>query len=204
MTLDRKRKTKDPCPECFLHKNLCICSLIPNLETKTRVVLIVHAKELKRTTNTGRLAMKSLNNSEMRIRGETKEALDLSDLINEQYQSLLFFPSETAIELTTEYVKQFEKPIQLLVPDGNWRQASKVHSRHKELASVPRVMISKSNLATQHLRAESFEEGMSTLQAIAEALKIIEGEEVYNSLIKVYQAKLENTLKGRGRLGAAY
>ena len=67
MTLDRKRKTKDPCPECFLHKNLCICSLIPDLETKTRVVLIVHAKELKRTTNTGRLALKSLKNSELRV-----------------------------------------------------------------------------------------------------------------------------------------
>ncbi len=200
MTLDRKRKTKDPCPECFLHKNLCICSLIPDLETKTRVVLIVHAKELKRTTNTGRLALKSLKNSEMRIRGETTEALDLSDLVNDQYQSLLFFPSDQAIELTEEYLKQFQKPIQLLVPDGNWRQASKVHSRHKELASVPRVMTSKPNLATQHLRAESFEEGMSTLQAIAEAMKIIEGEEVYKSLIKVYQAKLENTLKGRGQL----
>ena len=200
MTLDRKRKTKDPCLECFLHKNLCICSLIPDLETKTRVVLIVHAKELKRTTNTGRLAMKSLKNSEMRIRGETTEALDLSDLVNDQYQSLLFFPADDAIELTEEYLKQFKKPILLLVPDGNWRQASKVHSRHKELASVPRVMISKPNLATQHLRAESFEEGMSTLQAIAEAMKIIEGEEVYNSLIKVYQAKLENTLKGRGQL----
>ena len=200
MILDRKRKTKDPCPECFLHKDRCICALIPKLDLQTKVTLIIHAKELKRTTNTGRLALKSLTNSQMKIRGEDLTPLDLSDLLTDQYQTLLFYPSDTALELSLDYLKQFKKPIQLLVPDGNWRQASKVHSRHKELESVPRVMISKPNLASQHLRKESFEEGMSTLQAIAEALKIIEGEEVYQSLMKVYQAKLENTLKGRGQL----
>ncbi len=199
MILQRKRKTKDPCPDCFLHKKLCICSLIPDLETKTKVVLIIHAKELKRTTNTGRLALKSLKNSEMRIRGQSKVALDLSDLLAPNYQTLLFYPCDQASELTKEYLQCFSKPIQLLVPDGNWRQASKVSIRHKELQFVPRVMISKPNLAKSHLRAESFEEGMSTLQAIAEALKIIESEEVYLKLMQVYQAKLENTLKGRGQ-----
>ncbi len=199
MIPNRKRKTKDPCLECFLHKERCICLLIPSLETRSKVVLIIHAKELKRTTNTGRLALKSLKNSEMRIRGQTFAPVDLSDLLTDQYQSLLFYPSEEAQELTSDYLKQFAKPIQLLVPDGNWRQASKVSIRHPELKAVPRVMISKPNLATQHLRAESFEEGMSTLQAIAEALRVIESEEVYQSLMKVYSAKLENTLKGRGQ-----
>jgi DTW domain-containing protein YfiP len=200
MKLDRKRKTKDPCLECFLHKNLCICSIIPSLQTRTKVVLIIHAKELKRTTNTGRLALKALQNSEMRVRGQSQEPVDLSDLLNDCYQSFLFYPSEDATELTTDFLAKFSKPIQLIVPDGNWRQASKVQSRHQELKNVPRVMISKKNIAIQHLRAESFAEGMSTLEAIAEALKVIEGEEVYQELIKVYKAKLENTLKGRGQL----
>lgn len=200
MILQRKRKTKDPCPECFLHKDLCICSVIPKLNLKTKVVLIIHAKELKRTTNTGRLALKALENSEMRIRGETHEQLDLSDLLTDDYASVLFYPSTDAVDLTPDFLKQFNKPIQLLVPDGNWRQASKVHTRHKELQNVPRVMISKPNLDSQHLRAESTEEGMATLQAIAEALKIIEGEDTFQKLNAVYQAKLHNTLKGRGQL----
>ena len=200
MIQQRKRKTKDPCPECFLHKDLGICSLIPNLDLKTKVVLIIHAKELKRTTNTGRLALKSLKNSEMRIRGLSHQPTDLSDLLTDQYDSLLFYPSEDAVELSAEFLEQFKKPIQLLVPDGNWRQASKVHIRHKELKSIPRVMITKPNLELQHLRAESTEEGMATLQAIAEALKVIEGVEVFNKINAVYQAKLHNTLKGRGQL----
>lgn len=134
----------------------------------------------------------------MRVRGETREALNLSDLISDDYQSLLFFPCDDAVELTSEYIQSFQRPIHFLIPDGNWRQASKVAIRHPELKNIPRVMITKPNLATQHLRKETSPEGMATLQAIAEAYRFSEGEEVASQLMNVYQLKLANTLKGRG------
>jgi DTW domain-containing protein len=199
-----QRKTQDPCLGCYLHRSLCICDLIPRLELKTRVALIVHAKELKRTTNTGRLAIKALVNSEMRVRGESnsKTALDLSDLLSAEYQSFLFYPSEDAVELTFDLVAATALPIQLIVPDGNWRQASKVHIRHTELANVPRVMISTPNSANLHLRAESTLEGMATLQAIATAIGLTErdGGRAGLALQELYQLKLERTLQGRGVL----
>lgn len=200
MMLERKRKTKDPCQTCFLNRNLCICELIPSLQTRTRVCLVIHAKELKRTTNTGRLAVKALVNSEMRVRGDTREALDLRDLLTPEYRTLLFYPSEDALELNEELVKQDPRPVQLIVPDGNWRQASKVHYRHHEMKDVPRVMIKTPNTAKLHMRAENTPEGMATLQAIAHALGILEGNEVKDSLLSLYNAKLEKTLFGRGIL----
>lgn len=198
--LTRQRKTKEPCPGCRLHQAHCICDLIPKLTLKTRVCLVVHYKELKRTTNTGQLAIQSLINSEMRVRGEHgKPALDLTDLLSEEYRTVLFFPSEDAVELDDNFIRQSSKPLQLIVPDGNWRQASKVHGRHPELKNLPRVKISKPNLASQHLRAEHFAEGMSTLQAIAQALGAIEGQAAVEPLEKLYQAKLAKTLLGRGQ-----
>lgn len=197
--LTRKRKTKDPCPGCGLHRRLCICDLIPTLDLKTRVCLVVHRKELKRTTNTGQLAIKSLVNSEMRIRGELSgQPLDLSDLLVPSYRTLLFYPSDDALELTPEFVQQSTLPIQLIVPDGNWRQASKVFGRHHELKSIPKVKISTPNISKSHLRAEHSAEGMATLQAIAYALGVIEGPAVMQALLQLYQAKLEKTLFGRG------
>jgi DTW domain-containing protein YfiP len=172
--------------------------MIPSLNFKTRLCLVVHAKELKRTTNTGRLAVKALQNSEMRIRGEGREALDLSDLLTPQYRTVMFYPSDDAQDLTPEFVAQDPRPIQLIVPDGNWRQASKVHYRHQELKDVPRVMIKAANTSKYHLRAETTEEGMATLQAIAHAYSVIESAEAGNELMKVYNAKLEQTLIGRG------
>lgn len=198
MTHSRQRKTKDPCPVCFLHKSRCICHLIPNLAVKTRLVLIVHAKELKRTTNTGRLAVQALSNSEMRIRGGSKQALDLGDLLNGPYRTLLFYPSDNAVELRSQIMINDPRPIQLLVPDGNWRQASKVHYRHEELKDVPRVMIREENLASSHLRAESTSYGMATLEAIAKAFYLLEGPEVGEQLMALFQAKLEQTMASRG------
>lgn len=196
--LNRKRKTKDPCKDCGLNRSLCICSVFPRLDLKTRICLVIHAKELKRTTNTGKLAIKSLVNSEMRVRGDGNQPLDLSDILTERYQTLLFYPSDDALDLTTELIQKDPRPVQLIVPDGNWRQASKVHYRHHELKNIPRVMIKAANASKFHLRPETTAEGMATLQAIAFALGVIEGDEVKQSLLKVYNAKLENTLRGRG------
>ena len=197
MPLHRKRKTKDPCAECFLRKDLCICDLTPYLNLKTRVTLLVHAKELKRTTNTGRLAIKALVNSEMRVRGATREPLDLTDIVNPHFRNLVFFPSQTAVELTEQLSKADPRPIHLIVPDGNWRQASKVPGRHRELAGLTHVKISQPNKARLHLRAETTPSGMATLEAIAHALKIIEGPDVFAKLFAFYTAKLERTLSAR-------
>lgn len=199
MKFIRKRKTKDPCLNCGLHKDLCLCHLIPTLNLKTKVCLVIHHRELKRTTNTGRLAHLSLSNSELRIRGEkNKGPLDLSDLLTPSYRTLLFFPSPQARELSTELVQESTLPIQLIVPDGNWRQASKVSTRHPEIDHIERVKISSLNEAKTHLRTEHMAEGMATLQAIANALKIIEGQPVGDCLMQLYLEKLTRTLKGRG------
>lgn len=193
-----QRKTQDPCRGCSLHRDRCICEFIPAIETKTKISLVIHKKELRRTTNTGVLATKALLNSQIMVRGTTNGPLDLSELLNPLYRPVLFFPTEGAHELTSAFVSQSSLPIHLIVPDGNWRQASKVHHRHQELKNIPRVMIKLPNTDTHHLRAESTPEGMATLQAIAHALGVIEGESVKQQLLELYRLKLERTLQGRG------
>jgi len=195
-----KRKTQDPCQVCGLHKNLCICTWIPRLNLRTKIVLVIHHKELRRTTNSGQLAVHALSNSEVFIRGQDRSKLDLSKILIPEYQTFLFYPDPEALPLTSEFVQNQKRPLQLIIPDGNWRQASKVASRHPELKDIPRVMIKKPNLATQHLRRETSSIGMSTLQAIAEALGIIEGPDVGNALMNLYEKKLEHTLKGRPQI----
>ncbi len=191
----RKRKTLDPCSRCFLHKERCICSQIPRLDLKTKLSLIIHHRELKRTTNTGRLAVEALVNSEMHIRGKENEALDLSPILSNEYETYVLYPADDAVDL--ENLKPF-KPVQLIVSDGNWRQAGKLHRRQSELKDIPRIKISQKNLSTENLRREHFMEGFSTLEAIAIAIGHFEGEAVKGQLMALYQAKLQATLAGRG------
>lgn len=193
--LDRKRKTSDPCPTCLLHRERCICALIPKLDLKTKVSLIIHAKELKRTTNTGRLALHALLNSEMIVRGDGREKRDLSHLLSPEFESYVLYPSADAIDV--ESLKPRTR-VQLIVSDGNWRQAGKINTRHPELKHLPRIKIGRENMARHHLRKEHFREGLSTLEAIALVMAVIEGEAVGQGLMALYQAKLQATLKGRG------
>ncbi len=197
-----KRKTKAPCLRCFLHKDYCICSSFSLLNTRTRVDLLVHYKELKRTTNTGRLVVELLNNAKIWVRGEKeKGALDHSKVLSKDHETFLLYPSDDAIELNEESAKKMGllKPIQLLVPDGNWRQASKVHYRVSELKNIPRVRLS-GDLADRHnlVRKESKASGMSTLESIGHVLSLIEGPDVGAHLLKAYALKKKATLKARG------
>lgn len=194
--LKRKRKTKDPCTRCGLHKVRCICALIPRLELRTRVLLLIHHKELKRTTNTGRLALEALSNSGLRVRGEGRTPLDLSADLDTHYETVVLYPSDDALELSE---LNSTKPVQLIVPDGNWRQAAKMKGRQPELNGIKSVKVSEvMTTAGQTLRKEHFESGKSTLEAIAQALHVLEGAAASAPLFALYRAKLEATLKGRG------
>ena len=191
---DRQRKTADPCPGCRMHMSLCFCSEIPRIETRTRVSVLIHAKELKRTSNTGRLATLALTNSALLVRGLRDQEIDAAALAStSDYEPVLFFPSEDAEELAPS-----ARPIHLIVPDGNWRQASKVNTRYPEFVTMRRVKISAENTSQYFLRKETTPEGMATLQAIAEALGIVESREVRDQLMKVYDLKLMRTMKARG------
>jgi len=59
-----------------------MCAEVPRLELRTKVALVIHHRELSRSSNTGLLALQSLINSELRIRGKRREVLDLSDLLS--------------------------------------------------------------------------------------------------------------------------
>lgn len=194
------QSVKEPCPICAASRTLCLCDVVPRIELSTKVCLIIHHRELSRNSNTGLLAVRALVNSEMRIRGEGRETLDLKDLLTPHYRTFLFYPSNDAVELDKALVMRERTPIQLIVPDGTWRQARKIHSRHPELKLVPRVKISTPDHAIFQLRAQSRPEGMATLQAIAHGLAVIEGDPVGAQLLKLYQAKIERTLMGRGIL----
>lgn len=181
-----------------MNRLFCICDAMPTLGLRTRVCLVIHANELKKSSNTGRLALRALVNSEMRVRGELGDALDLSDILSERYRTFLFYPSKDAVELNEELLREDARPIQLIVPDGSWRQAGKLLYRHPELKDVPRVKLGASKTPKYYLRAQHRPEGMATLQAIAHALGVIEGAGVEAELMRLYDAKIARTLQAKG------
>lgn len=184
---------------------MCVCALIPKIDTRTRVVLVVHRREARKTTNTGRLAILGLTNSEMVVRGHEGDPRD-AVVIPEGTRPLLLFPHVGGTPLDVVAAATDERPVTLIVPDGNWRQASKIRNRVQGMSEIPCVVLPPGAPSTYRLRAEAHDFGMATMEAIARALRILEGErgaEVERVLLDLFDAMVERTLTTRGTLGEA-
>jgi DTW domain-containing protein YfiP len=186
-----------------MHGSLCICASIPRLETRTRLVLVIHRYEDRKPTNTGRLATECLVNSEVVVRGhETQPSTPIA--LSPQVQPLLLFPHEDAVPI--ERFAASSRPIMLVVPDGTWRQASKVRNRVPGLRDVPCVSLPRGAPSTYRLRVDAHEGGLATIEAISRALQVLEGErgmEVRSALELVFRAMVERTLWARGAVATA-
>ncbi len=186
-----------------MHGSLCICRLFPRLETRTRLVLIIHRYEDRKPTNTGRLATECLANSEVIVRGhEAHPSAPLA--FPPDTQPVLLFPDEDAIPI--ERFADCALPVTLIVPDGTWRQASKVRARVPGLRDVPRLSHPRGPRSVYRLRVDAHEEGLATIEAIARALGVLEraeGERVQRALEWVFRAMVERTLWARGAIERA-
>jgi DTW domain-containing protein YfiP len=177
--------------------------LIPRIETRTRLVLVIHRYEDRKPTNTGRLATECLVNSEVIVRGH--EAQPSTSLpFAPETQPVFLFPHEDAVPI--ERFAASSLPVTLIVPDGSWRQASKVRNRVPGMRDVPCVSLLRGAPSTYRLRVDAHEEGLATIEAIARALHVLEGERgdsVKRELDLVFRAMVERTLWARGAGEAA-
>ncbi len=195
--MSRRDNADRRCNACKMHTDLCVCALVPKLHTKTRLVLVIHRAEDRKTTNTGRLAAACLVNSEIVVRGHTVDhEPELPVLAGSRV--LLLYPAPDAVPLTE--LAPITEPVTLVVPDGNWRQASKVRKRVPGLAAATCVTLPPGEPSMYRLRAEAHAHGLATLEAIARAFGILEGEHVRRAIEIPFRAMVERTLWTRGTL----
>lgn len=188
------------CDRCVMRPDLCICTLIPSLNLKTRVCFVTHYREIIKTTNTAKLALLSLVNSEQVVRGLREKPISPHHWVKENYHSLVLIPSPDSIELSRDFVQALGKPVQLIVPDGTWNQSRKVAQREIGLRELQRVKLPMGAPSLYRLRHSPHLEDLSTFEAVSRALGIIEGEETERTLMTIFEQMIERVLWTRGKL----
>lgn len=184
------------CGRCRLLRAYCLCALIPTVVTRTRVALVLHAAEDRKPSNTGRLALECLPNSEVIIRGGQNDATPIRPgRWSEHGTPVLLFPHPEARPLT-EW-RDAERPVTLIVPDGTWRQAQRVRRRIAGLDAVPCALVSRDEPSQYRLRHTPHPRRLATLEAIAEALGVLEGPAPREALLKIFQVMVERSLEVR-------
>lgn len=184
------------CPGCRLLSEKCLCALVPRIETRTRVLVILHHLETQKPSNTGLLALRALPNSAAIVRGSRDRDTpvpvwrDLADPV-------LLFPHPDALPLA--HWRGHPRPVTLIVPDGTWRQAQRVRRRVPGLDAVPCAYVARDAASGYRLRRAEDPRRLSTIEAIAEALAVLEdgGAPARDALLGIFDVMVQRSLAGR-------
>jgi len=186
-----------------MHLQLCVCPAMPRFDLETRLVLVMHHREHVKTTATGPLALAMLPNSELRIHGEPDAVLDLSDLDMPERRTLLLYPGDDVPVLSHAFLAPDPRPVNLVVPDGTWRQASRMGKRLPGLGHAEMVRLPEGKGSEWGIRKEYHPQGLATFEAIARAFGIIESPEVQAGMESLFRLMVQRTLVSRGSLRQA-
>ncbi|AEV61531.1 dtw domain-containing protein [Pseudomonas ogarae] len=168
--------------------------MIPSLDSRTRVLLLQHPSEVNHALNTARLAALGLNNAEL-IVGEVFE--DLPRLLNQPgYQARLLFPADDAQPL--QAYAPCDEPLLLVVPDGTWRKARKLLHLNPLLAALPRVTLAEGGVSRYRLRKAPGPGALSTVEAIVQALQVLEAPASFELLLRPFEALIEGQIAAMG------
>ena len=182
------------CPRCHRPQSHCLCPLIPSLDSRTRVLLLQHPSEVNHALNTARLAALGLNNAEL-IVGEVFE--NLPALLNQPgYRACLLFPGEDAQPM--QAYGPSDDPLLLVVPDGTWRKARKLLHLNPLLAALPRVTLADGGVSRYRLRKAPGPGALSTVEAIVQALQVLEAPMSFEPLLRPFEALIEGQIAAMG------
>lgn len=165
------------CPHCRVFKEICLCDQIRRFVLKTRLTLLVHVKEFMRITNTGRLALYSLENSQAVLKGDIHSKYHSSELFPKDYHSILLTPYASSV-LNLSFIQTIAQPINLIVPDGTWQQVRRLVNSDEKLYRIPHVRLPAAKTVNFALRKAPQENFFSTLGAVAQAFGILENNEL--------------------------
>jgi len=183
------------CARCaFPLEGGCLCPEIPRLAVPYRFVILRHASEIPRMTNSGRWAAAALEGSVIHDHALGDGAPDaggaLASLLAGGGAALLY-PSPHARPLGPP-------PRTIVVPDATWAQARRMVQRLAPLRTLPRLGLPPPAPAAAALRVSPVPGGMTTLEAIAAALRSLGEAAAAGRLDALHEAALEKTLRLKG------
>ncbi len=183
------------CARCRYAVSVCLCDELTPRPVRTRVHVVAHYIELHKTTNTSRLVLRALEGASVHGRGhpERREPGPVP-----AGHRLVLYPSEGARVLTASDARD---DLVLVVPDGTWTQAGRIARRDPAAVGADHVRLADLGPSRYGgLRSTEREGAVSTLEAIAHALGILEGPEVEAHLLSVLDEFVRRALRRRAGL----
>ncbi len=181
------------CPRCALHTSACPCALLPSLPVKTHFVIVRHAREAHKSSNTARWVALLVPNVELLGWSGRPDATQLGDV--GRPGDWLLFPQEQTPQGSAPAAA---RPERLVVLDGTWRQVRRMLRALPALQGLPRLSVPPRPGRVGLRRAPSPAQ-LSTLEAVSSAVALLESEALAVSLDGCHRELVSRALRARGR-----
>ncbi|CAM4198558.1 tRNA-uridine aminocarboxypropyltransferase [Bordetella tumbae] len=90
------------------------------------------------------------------------------------------------------------RPVLLVVPDGTWRHARHLLATHSDLAALPRVTLPDGMTTRYRVRHAGDATALSTIEAIAAALDVLEAPQSFAALLAPFEALVATQIAAMG------
>jgi DTW domain-containing protein len=156
------------CYRCHKPQLTCICRQLPSVPNRTCVWVVQHPRERFHPIGTARIAQLGLE----RVHLEVLRGTSVAPPPSLPPRAGVLYPAPTARDLAT--VRCDERLDALVVIDGTWAQARTLHRDHPWLQRLPHFRLAPQRESRYRLRREPALTCVSTIEAIVQALRILE------------------------------
>ena len=180
------------CTECGMLTEACLCGTFTPLQLKTRVHIVLHAAEVRKSSNTGRIARLLLSNSTIHLHGHVDHREPTILSLSDAHEPVVLFPDGS------EVLAAIPRPVELIVLDATWSQALKMGRRIEGLKQIKRKRLPA--LSPLFILRKAGSGRLSTMESIIQALSILEGEDVGRELMQHWSPFAKALLAERGKI----
>lgn len=169
---------RELCQRCEYPISHCLCQSITQVSHQTRVIVLQHPSEVKNAKNTVRLLNLLSDNIEVIIGETDADFAELrTQIATRSDKYALLFPSEDALKLEPSSNSNLTFDT-LVVIDGTWKKAKKILLLNPWLEQINKVSFSQEHQSSYQIRSTKVSGGLSTIEATAYALNLIENTEI--------------------------
>ena len=170
---------RELCSHCGFSVKTCLCDSISIINNKLKIIILRHPSEEKVTKNTANLLNLGLDNCQILAGESEQDFLQLATL--PKATTAVLYPADNALCLdehtaTTDALKQ--SLTHLIVIDGTWKKAYKMLQLTPSLHAFQAVSFKQVPQNKYVIRKAPRADSLSTLEAVAHSLKLIEGLDV--------------------------
>ncbi|MFP6684038.1 MAG: tRNA-uridine aminocarboxypropyltransferase, partial [Polyangiaceae bacterium] len=183
-------ESRAECYRCHKPQLTCICGHVDRIANRTGVWVMQHPRERFHPIGTARIARLGLSKVHVEVLHSPMAA---PPPVLPPGAGLLY-PHPHARDLST--LPADERPEDLIVIDGTWSQAHTVYRDNPWLQHRPHYQLTPQRPSRYRLRKEPTAQCLSTIEAIVEALRILEPDTSgLDSLLASFDALIDRQLE---------